>query len=53
MPKKKVVCEACGGNVSVVEKAENYYSKGVEKHDVIKKFTCKECGYEWETKSGS
>lgn len=51
---KKTVCPECDKR-QVVEKTsgESYWAGGKEHTEVITTHTCNNCGYEWETKSGS
>jgi hypothetical protein len=55
MPKKKsLTCDVCDGDdFSVVETVAKHWEGGKEVVEIITKYSCNDCGNEWETKSGS
>jgi len=54
MAKTKYKCPECEEKKAVAqESVESYWFQGKEITEVIVRYACQNCGYEWETKSGS
>ena len=50
----KTKCPECEEtDVKKQETVESYWFQGQEYTEIIVKYSCKNCGYEWEKKSGS